>query len=195
MAHKFNPANVAKLESPERRKLLPPETTLLSLGLKSGMRLADIGCGSGFFSLPAAIIVGDNGFVYGTDIAQELVDYCTARAKATGVANTLFIKGEEAKIPLPDEEVDAVLLANIVHELLEPRKSFDEVKRILKPGGKVFLIEWKKAETPMGPPIEDRIAAVEAEVLLQSYGFVTEDYLDLGLGHYAILAHSPKCND
>ena len=188
MAHKFNPANIHKLDNPKRREVLPPEKTLISLGLKTGMKVADIGCGSGYFALAAASIVGDEGIVYGTDILQEMVEYCTKAAQDNNITNTLFLKGEESGIPLPDGKVDIVIMANVVHELIEPEKSFREVKRILKPGGKLFLIEWKKIETPTGPPVHERIDIVDAEKMLKEYGFIPEKQHDLGEAHYAIVA-------
>lgn len=193
MAHKFNPANIHKLENPRRKELLPPDKTLLMLGLKEGMHVADIGCGSGYFSIPAAKIVGSEGFVYGTDIYQELVDYCTNRAKEENVdKNTLFLEGQETVIPIPDSIVDVVLIANVVHELLEPKASFQEIMRVLKPGGKVLVIEWKKQDTQMGPPVEERIDAVEAEEMLKNYGFGVENYYDLGATHYAVVGCANK---
>lgn len=71
--HKFNPENKGKLDNPERRKLLPPEEVLLELGLKKGQNMADIGCGIGYFTIPAGEIVGREAKVYGVDILEEML--------------------------------------------------------------------------------------------------------------------------
>ena len=74
MAHKFDIKNMKKLDSPQRRKLMPPKITLLELGLKKGNIVADIGCGIGYFTIPAAEIVSPNP-VFALDSSQEMLDY------------------------------------------------------------------------------------------------------------------------
>ena len=74
MTHKFDAKNRHKLDNPKRREMLPPEKTLIRLGLKQGDIVADIGCGIGYFTIPAANIVGDSGKVFAMDISPEMLE-------------------------------------------------------------------------------------------------------------------------
>ena len=187
MAHKFDPKKLAKLDSPQRRKLLPPENSLQKLKFKSGQKVADIGCAIGYFSIPLAELVGENGRVYGLDIVPEMLEEARLRA-GNSYSNLSFLVSDENKLPLENEEVEAVFLAALVHELEDTHDFFQEVKRILKPGGKVKIIEWKKEKMGMGPTLTDRISQEEMIRILDKNGFEVKEQLDIGAGHYGVIA-------
>lgn len=187
MADKFDFSKLRKLDSPERRKLLPPDKILRELGLRAGMRMVEIGCGSGFFSFPAAEIVGTEGFVWGIDINPEFLDYCNTKAKEGNVTNVAFLKGEESKIPMEDATADAVLLALVLHELRDPKEYFREIKRIMKPGGKVFVIEWQKKAMQGGPSLDERIGADEINKMVADVGMRVASEREINGMHYAVV--------
>ena len=81
MSHKFDAKNKHKLDNETRRKMLPPEQTLLSLGLKEGDIMADIGCGIGYFAVPASKIVGKSGKVFAMDILPEMLEEVHVKIK------------------------------------------------------------------------------------------------------------------
>lgn len=188
MGHKFDPANLHKLDNPRRRELLPLEPTLRRLGLAEGMRAVDIGCGSGFFAIPAAEIVGNDGKLYGFDIAPQAVALCEEKARDQGLTNAEFHLMEETGIPLNDATVDFVLMANVAHELSAPVVLLRDVHRILVPGGSIAVVEWKNTPTEGGPPLDERLGPKEVEALLIAVELHPEQRLDLGPTHYARIA-------
>lgn len=192
MSHKFNPDNLAKLDNPERRKLLPPEESLHKLGFRPGQVVADIGCGTGYFSIPLARLVGEKGHVYGLDIVAQLVEEGRRRAQEARLANLTFLVSQENAVPLEDQQADAVLLAVVVHEIEDVSRFFQEVRRVLKPAGHVKIIEWKKEKMPMGPPVDHRIGADEMTRILKRMEFSPAAPIDLGPGHYGIVAVKDK---
>ncbi len=188
MPHKFNPANRARLENPERARLLPPEDLLRRAGLGSGMRVADVGCGPGFFTLPAARIVGPEGRVYALDISPEMLDVVKDKVQAAGLGQVEPVLSAEGEIPLPDAGVDFALMAFVLHEAVDAAGMADEVSRILADRGRLLLLEWEKREMPSGPPVGDRLAAdVSAEVLRRAGIDPVEHFAPNPL-HYGIIA-------
>jgi ubiquinone/menaquinone biosynthesis C-methylase UbiE len=188
MAHKFDPKQVHKLDDPERQKDLPPVETLRRLGVSEGMTLIDLGCGSGYFALPAAELVGPEGRVYALDIHPELVELCQNRAAESGAANLTALLAEEVTIPLPDCEADAVLVVNVLHEFEDLPASLAEMARVLRPQGRLLVIDWRKEEMEAGPPLHARFSEQEAEEVLARAGFRVVERADPGTLHYGMIA-------
>jgi ubiquinone/menaquinone biosynthesis C-methylase UbiE len=188
MVHKFNPANKNKLDNPERRKLLPPEETLSRFGLTEGNSIADIGCGTGYFTLSAARVVGTQGKVYALDIMPEMLDTVRAKAKEKDFQNIEFIQTRETEFVLPDAAVQYALACLVVHEVDDPIAFFQEVKRILQPTGHFYIIEWTRQEnSKMGPPLEHRIDGTALTAVLEQAGFQDIEQFELNSEMYAII--------
>ncbi len=168
--HRFDPANVARLLGDERRALLPPLETLRAAGLGPGQTVVDLGCGPGYFTIPAAELVGEQGRVYGVDVQPEMVDACRRRAAEAGATRVEVVRSDESRVPLPDAIADRVLLAFVLHEADDQQALLGEVRRLLKPDGEVACIEWRKQEGPPGPPREHRLSEEEAAALADAAG-------------------------
>lgn len=168
----FDPKNKDKLDNPERRKLLPPEEILLKSGLKENDILADIGCGIGYFSIPAAKIVGNNGKVFAIDISTEMLDELKYRLESSNITNIVLLQNKGNTIPLEDNLVDFALISNVLHEVDNKTKFLSEIRRILKDGGKLVLIDWLNIETGDGPPLHERLSSNQIETLLHKANFV-----------------------
>jgi ubiquinone/menaquinone biosynthesis C-methylase UbiE len=173
--HKFDPANADRLENPERHALLTPAETLVRFGLKSGMTMADIGAGTGFFSRPAATIVGDTGKVFAFDISDDMISFLTSNPIAT---NIMVEKCEEYDFPMGDAEADFVLLAFVLHEIAEKGRLLTELKRITKRSGRIAIIEWIRKDTEHGPPSGERISQDELRHILRSCRILDEGTLN-----------------
>lgn len=143
MPHKFDPARRARLEDPDRRRLLPAHDLLADAGLRAGMSAVDIGCGPGFFTLPAAEIVGPAGRIYAVDISPQMLQAVEEKARAAGLHNIQPVQAEESAIPLADGIAQFALLAFVLHEAVEPGAFLAEVIRLLVPGARLLLLEWK----------------------------------------------------
>jgi ubiquinone/menaquinone biosynthesis C-methylase UbiE len=187
MPHIFSFSEMQKLEDPARQKLIPAYKILVSSGLKEGMQVADIGCGTGFFAFPASDIVGGGGFVWGVDSSEEFLAYCTHKAVEKNITNVSFVAGDAGDIPLQNESVDIVIVSMVLHEVEEKAKVLQEIARIVRPGGKVVFVEWKKIETPQGPPLDDRLDVKDIETYAVGTSLERVSFFDLNAFHYGAL--------
>lgn len=184
MPHKFDVREKHLLLSEAREAALEPAKLLRKLGLRAGDTMADIGCGPGFFALPAARIVGQNGIVLAGDIQGEMLTAVRSRAHEAGLRNVRVVKTSETEIPLPAEAFDFVLLAFVLNELEHRATFLHRAARMLKPTGRVVVLEWERAEAPSGPPLEDRIARDELEADALAAGLRVKEDGALGDGQY-----------
>lgn len=186
MTHRFDPKNLSRLDSPERRALLPPEKTLHTIGLKEGETLLDIGAGIGYFSIPALDIVGPSGTVIAADLSPEMLEELQRRAGKR--PNLMILRSTEDHLPVADATVDRVLMAFVLHEIPDATAFLAEVRRVLKPGGHIAIIEWRPVETPMGPPVAERLPETEARRLLAAAHFTLTAEGTLNAAHYYMVA-------
>jgi len=188
--HKFDIANLDKLRDPERLRYLNPEAVWSVIGAGPPRVLVDIGVGLGFFAIPFARHMRE-GIVFGCDISAEMLNRLQEVLEAEGVSNVTPIHSEEVRIPLGDQLADVVFMSNLHHELDHPEASLDECRRLLRPGGLLVVIDWKPEETPMGPPLEVRIAPERVREQLEAAGFQAVTRHDPLPYHYFITAEKP----
>jgi ubiquinone/menaquinone biosynthesis C-methylase UbiE len=189
--HKFDPTRMAVLMSEERHRRQPPEDLLRAVGVGPGSRLADIGCGPGFYALPAARMVGAAGRVFALDVQPAMVARVREAATAQGLENVEAAVSAEDRLPLPDGVADIALLANVLHECADRPALLREVRRVLVPGGRVAVVEWRKEPTGMGPPLEERLSEDDVREALAAAGFGQPAALDAattGPTHFGLVA-------
>jgi ubiquinone/menaquinone biosynthesis C-methylase UbiE len=164
-----------------------PQLVFDQLGLKSGDVFVDLGCGTGRYALAAAKIVGKHGRVYAVDRLSDCIDALTQEAKAEGVSQLQAVGADiTARLPLDSESCDSCFICTVLHSLNLQQCAenlFKETHRILKQGGKLFIIECKKTDTPFGPPAASRISPEELDGFLCSYGFSRTGLTDLGYNY------------
>ncbi|WMJ83211.1 class I SAM-dependent methyltransferase [Oscillospiraceae bacterium LTW-04] len=164
------------------------------LALKQGDTLLDLGCGAGDYSIHAAGIVGETGNIYALDLWQEMLDKICEDAMTQGIHNIHPVVSDiRKKINLSNDSMDICLIATVLHMMdfkTETDSLFAEVKRVLKSGGKLAVIECKKENSSFGPPIQARISPNELEKGLVKFGFSKTDYIDLGSNYMVIFALS-----
>ncbi|QAT39774.1 class I SAM-dependent methyltransferase [Clostridium sp. JN-9] len=192
MAHKFDSKNKDELDTERRRKMLSPEKTLTSLGLHEGDIMADIGCGIGYFSIPASKIVGNNGKIFALDILPEMLCQVEIKAKENNCSNIKTVLTEENDLKLEEETITYAFLSVILHETEQLDKFLENVKKIISPKGKIAIIEWKKINSKDGPPIEHRLDKLEIIKLLDILGFSDISILDISENLYGITAQKTK---
>ena len=183
MAHIFDPEERAKLDSPERRAEMPPEVTLVKAGIKPGDIILDIGCGTGYFTLPAARMVGPKGMVYALDVSGVMLTELRAKAASLGFFNIHALQAARGKLKMPEADATLALLSDVLHEVDDKKVFLAAIGAALKPGARLAVIEWVKKETPKGPPVKERIAEDEMQVLLKSAGFSEPSSAGLGSSH------------
>jgi len=182
--HKFDPKRIDILISEERKKELDPLKYLKEKGLKKGMAFADIGCGPGFFVFPASDIVGEKGKVYALDTQQEMLNELNKRNPSK---NVVALKSEETKLPVEDKAVDIALMVFVLHEVHHPVEFLKEVKRILKPTGRLIVIDWEKKVEEKGPPFEERVPKEKVKEIFQQAGFKKIEASSLNPSHYEVV--------
>jgi ubiquinone/menaquinone biosynthesis C-methylase UbiE len=174
MVHKFDPGAHHLLGSPERRRLQPADAALKAFGLARDQVFVDLGCGPGYFLIPAARRVKT---AWGCDISLKMLDMARRTAAAKGLRNVRTLRVSEKSIPLPSGRADKVLLSNVLHELTAPVRLLREIRRILAPGGELLVIDWKKESCRHGPLLRDRIGRERARKMIEKAGFQTVNVL------------------
>jgi ubiquinone/menaquinone biosynthesis C-methylase UbiE len=187
MGRKYDPAMKHLLFAEDRMQRFDRYALLRSLGLKEGRVMADLGCGPGFFTLPAAELVGPSGKVYAVDVQQEMVDDLRSRLAAQDITNVLVRRSSELEPSLPPRSVDLALLAFMLHEVDQRSQFLLAARRLLKPDGCVAVMEWEKVETPVGPPLETRITADEVIADATAAGLAVVEQRPLHEYHYLLV--------
>lgn len=172
-----------------RRRWQNPEAILNRVGLKSGLTFVDVGCGSGFFAIPAAHIVGENGKVYGLDIDSNAISTLREKARREDLTNLDLKVGRAEETILCEECADIVFFANVLHDFENPNKVLTNARKMIKPSGRLVNLDWKKKATVMlGPPLRIRLNEKEASNLIETTGFKVESIEESGPYHYLIIA-------
>lgn len=184
MVHKFDPKKAELLDSPDRIQFLDPDKILGMLQTGSEMVLADLGCGTGYFTIPASRRVK---MVYALDIQQEMLDILSVKIAKGGINNIRSILSKENSIPLPDNSVDILLLVNVFHELLDRSSLLKEIKRVLSGTGDLVVIDWIKMEMDTGPPLKERLTPGEVISICQNNGFRIKKQLESGPYNYLLV--------
>jgi ubiquinone/menaquinone biosynthesis C-methylase UbiE len=156
----FKHTDAHKLEDPQRVQWLPPAEILQLLRLSQGMRVADIGAGTGYFSIPIARAVGATGHVFAVDLQPEMLDFLRQKlGRPEAPENVSLHPGKASQLPLQDGSVELVFYANVWHELDDLDAVFREAVRILIPGGRIAILDWRDdCSPPPGPPQDYRMA-------------------------------------
>jgi ubiquinone/menaquinone biosynthesis C-methylase UbiE len=162
-----------------------------ALDLRKGSSFLDIACGRGAYTLAASELIGPEGTLYAVDLWEEGLTELSAEAHARGIRN-LIVKVADVgkKIPIAGRSVDAALIATVLHDLVEEgiaQNALRETARVLRPGGTLAVVEFKKTDGPPGPPRAVRLDAGEVQSLAEPFGFECGKVTDLGLHHYLLV--------
>jgi ubiquinone/menaquinone biosynthesis C-methylase UbiE len=172
----------------ERRNWQNPDAILVSIGLKPGLTFLDIGCGDGFFAIPAARIVGEKGVVYGLDSDEDAIDRLGKRARAEGLLNLNLKVGEAEETVLCKGCADIVFFGIVLHDFDSAPKVLSNARKMLKPDGRLVDLDWKKEPMNRGPPLRIRFSEEEAADLIEKAGLKIETVNTSEPYHYVIIA-------
>jgi ubiquinone/menaquinone biosynthesis C-methylase UbiE len=177
-----------RADDPERKEWQDPEKILTTLGLSAGMVFVDVGCGEGYFALPAARITGPGGKVYASDINADAVTALRKQARVEGLANlSAEVKAAEETL-VCEACADVVFFGIDLHDFADPRQVLLNARAMLKPSGKLIDLDWKDDPMPFGPPLEKRFSIKKATGLIEAAGFRVHSVQDAGPYHYLITA-------
>jgi len=167
-----------------------PEQNILRLGLTEGMRVADFGAGSGFYSKVASERVGYSGKVYAIEVQKDLVKKLESDLQSWGISNVECIWGDietRGGTKISDHSMDAVIISNVLFQAEDKLGLIDEARRVLKKNGKVLLIEWTDSFGGMGPEFKNIVSQSTAKELFEKRGFKLEENITTSPHHYGII--------
>ena len=167
-----------------------PAKIVEQCGVQPGMDIADFGSGSGHYALSASKALMATGRVYAIDIQKDLLTKLKNVASKQGLYNVEVIWGDIDKLggtKLRDASVDMVFLGNILFQLENRGVAIQEVKRVLKPGGRVAVVDWEGSFGGIGPHPNQVVTKEEALSLFEKEGFHKDRELSAGSHHYGII--------
>jgi len=170
---------VAVFDDPARDAYQKPREVVRALRIRPGMRVADVGAGTGYFSRYLSAAVGAAGTVLAVDTEPELVRYLRGRAEKEKTDNVVPILASPDNPRLPRGAVDLVLLVDTFHHIDHRVAYFGSLRRTLAPGGRVAVVDWQKRETPVGPELEHRLAREQVVEEMRAAGYALADEPDV----------------
>jgi arsenite methyltransferase len=172
------------LENPERVASLQVDRVVEALDVKPGMRIADLGAGTGLFSLPFAKAVGSAGKVYAIDVDAGLLGIVSEKASAAGTGNIETIVAGQTDPNLP-EPVDLIFICDTMHHLPDQAAYVKQFDGLLRPGGRVAVIDFLEGKWPAGHE-EFTITPAEVDGWMEAAGFkrsATHTFLETNFFH------------
>lgn len=156
----FPPEDLGLLEAPDRDLWQPPDQIMDALGIAEASVVADVGAGSGWFTVRLARRVGPNGTVYATDVQSEMVSAISRRVQREGLTNVITVVGKEDDPNFPRAAIgklDAILMVGVYHEIEDRVTMLKNLAAALKPGGRIGVIDFKLNGGGPGPPTQERV--------------------------------------
>ena len=178
------------------KSLINAKKLLQNIGVNAGDVLLDLGCGDGYISIEASVgFVGKSGKVHATDVDAASIQKVQRQIDDLGLQNIDAIIADATKaIPFEDRSVDTCIIANVLHGFVVNREIdgvLSELFRVMKPGGKIAIIEFKKSKRIPGPPYEDRLAPVDITNLMEKRGCTLVNSFSPGMLHYGLTFKVP----
>lgn len=179
------------MESSQNLMFVDPATVVKKLDIAPGSKVADFGCGSGFFSFEFSRHVGSEGVVYALDVLPSALEAVNSHVKTLGLNNVITkrvnLENEQGS-GLGNTSIDWAVLKDVLFQNKKKDVMLREVARVLKPGGRVLIMEWNPDEALVGPEKSLRISKEEVQVLVGQAGLTIDRELPVGGFHYAFIA-------
>lgn len=171
-------------------KFMDPNMIISQLGLEKGITVADFGCGSGYFSLPIAEAIGTDGKIYALDVLPSALESVESRAKIMGLTNIIIKRvnlEKENGSKLEGDSLDWVILKDMLFQNSKKDIILAEAYRVIKPGGRMLVVEWNENDSSMGPAQQLRIKKEDMVDLIQTQKFAIEREVNAGNFNYAFV--------
>jgi SAM-dependent methyltransferase len=159
------------LERAEREAEEAPETALDALNIKKGSTVADVGAGSGYFTVRLSARVGAAGRVLATDLQPEMLDLLRTRLAERRITNVTLIQGAIDDPKLPASSIDLALLVDVYHEFSAPQAMLRRIREALKPDGRLVLLEYRKEDPNVPIRFEHKMSVAEAKLEVEDERF------------------------
>jgi ubiquinone/menaquinone biosynthesis C-methylase UbiE len=180
---------IGALEDPQRDAYQKPHEVLTALKIKPGEVIADIGAGSGYFSFRLAHFVGDKGKIYAVDVSPDMVRHVNRRIRDTRTTNVVTVLADNDDPLLPDQSVNRFFICDVWHHVENQTKYLSLMKKMLKPGGEIVMIDFHKKDLPIGPPMQMKIAREDLIKQMQANGFrLAQEHTFLPYQYFLVFA-------
>ena len=166
------------LERLGREREEAPDRALQLLGLTPGMTVADVGAGSGYMTIRMARLVGPTGIVYANDIQPAMLRTIGDKATAEHLLNIRLVQGTEDETGLPATTLDVALLVDVYHELHHAPAILRSIRRALKTGGELAVIEYRKEDSTISIADTHRMSVVEIRTEIEASGFTFDRVIE-----------------
>lgn len=166
------------LERSDRETTEQPEKVLDTLHIVPGSIVADIGAGTGYYSLRLARRVGPQGRVLATDIQAEMLSRLRANLKKAGITNVEPILCSPTDANLPVGQLDLALMVDVYHELAHPEETIAQIRRALKPDGRLVLIEYRGEDPAVPIKPEHKMTLRQVREEIEPLGFHVQQVFD-----------------
>ena len=167
-----------------------PEKNIKQLGLTEGSYVADFGSGSGFYSFAAAEAVGSSGRVYALDVQKDLLEKIKKEAQFRHLDNIEIIWADLEHVGgtrLRESSMDSIILSSVLFQLENKDKTVEEVRRVLKRGGRVLVVDWLSSFGGLGPQPADVLSKEKAQEIFLKHGFAFDREISAGAQHYGLI--------
>lgn len=167
-----------------------PEENIAALGIYEGMVIADLGAGTGAYTLPLAERVGESGRVYAVEVQKDFLTNIKNDAASRGLKNVELLWGDIERLggtKIKDDICDAVVISNVLFLAEDKSGLLREARRILKMGGKLLLIDWSDSFNNLGPTPAMVVTKEEAKALCEAEGFLIKGEVPVGEHHYGLV--------
>ena len=154
----FPPSDLGLLDAPDRDLWQRPDQIMDAMGIADASIVADIGAGSGWFTIRLARRVGPRGLVYAEDVQKEMMTALQRRVSREGLGNVRTVLGLNNDPKLPPNSCDAVLVVDAYHEIEDRVAMLSSIARALKPQGRIGVVDFKLDGTGPGPSAEERVS-------------------------------------
>jgi ubiquinone/menaquinone biosynthesis C-methylase UbiE len=178
---------LARLLDPSREEWFPRARILSLLALTEGMYVADVGAGSGYMASGLATAVGQAGRVTAVDPSPSARQHLLERRQEGPFPQLDVREGTAEDTGLPAASCDRMLWQAIYHELRNNQAAWAEARRVLKPDGRLVVVDWSPVESPVGPPVAHRISAEVAETQARANGFRVTERLEVSTVVWALV--------
>ena len=152
---------------------------------------ADLGCGSGFFTIPLSRRVKK---VYAIDVQKEMLEFLKQKIQRQKIRNIELLLSGEDEIPLENESVDLLITVNTLHEFRDKEKMIGEMRRVLRRDGKAMIVDFKKEDTGFGPPVSIRVSREQANRLFEQNDFAVLKSQDLKYHYLMVFRRGNQLN-
>ena len=187
--HRDSTAYIGMLEDPKRDAYQKPHEVLTALAIKPGEVIADIGAGSGYFTFRLAHHLGDKGKIYAVDVSPEMILHLNRRIRELKAINVSSILADPDDPLLPEGSVNRFFFSNSWHHIENQTKYLSLIKKILKPGGEVTMIDFHKKELPVGPPMQMKITREDLIKQMENNGFrLTKEHTFLPYQYFLVFS-------